>query len=49
MHILEQRIRNAHAEGRTALIPFITAGFPSSEGSAQLLRIWTATGRISLK
>ncbi len=32
MHILEQRIRNAHAEGRTALIPFITAGFPSSEG-----------------
>lgn len=31
MHILEQKIRNARAEGRTALIPFIPAGFPSPE------------------
>lgn len=31
MHILEQTIRNAQAEGRTALIPFITAGFPTPE------------------
>ena len=31
MHILEQKIRNARAGGRTALIPFITAGFPSPE------------------
>ena len=31
MHILEQKIRNARAGGRTALIPFITAGFPSPD------------------
>ena len=31
MHILEQKSRNARAGGRTALIPFITAGFPSPE------------------
>lgn len=29
MHILEQRIRAANSTGRTALIPFLTAGFPS--------------------
>ena len=29
MHILEQKIRNARAEGRMALVPFIPAGFPS--------------------
>lgn len=29
MHILERSIRNATAAGRTALIPFITAGFPT--------------------
>lgn len=28
MNILEQKIRNAQAEGRPALIPFLTAGFP---------------------
>ncbi len=31
MHFLEQKIRNARAAGRTALVPFITAGFPSPE------------------
>lgn len=30
MHILEQTIRTANSAGRTALIPFITAGFPST-------------------
>lgn len=29
MHILEQKIRTARQEGRTALIPFVTAGFPT--------------------
>lgn len=29
MHELERRIRNAAAMGRTAVIPFITAGFPT--------------------
>ena len=32
MYILEQKIRSARAAGRTALIPFVTAGFPD-EGS----------------
>ena len=31
MHILEEKIRVAKAEGRLALIPFVTAGFPSRE------------------
>lgn len=31
MHILEKKIRDAAAGGRTALIPFVTAGFPSRE------------------
>ena len=31
MHSLEQRIRKANEEGRYALIPFLTAGFPSRE------------------
>lgn len=31
MHILEQKIRNARAERRMALVPFIPAGFPSPE------------------
>lgn len=34
MHILEQNIRAAEAQGRTALIPFVTAGFPT------LTRFW---------
>ena len=28
MHLLEQKIRAANAEGRPALVPFLTAGFP---------------------
>ena len=32
MHILEEKIRAAREAGRTALIPFVTAGFPD-EGS----------------
>ena len=31
MHILEKKIREASAEGRTALIPFVTAGYPTLE------------------
>ena len=31
MHILEKKIRDAAAEGRTALIPFVTAGYPTPE------------------
>lgn len=31
MHILEEKIRAAKAAGRTALIPFVTADFPSKE------------------
>lgn len=31
MHILEKKIRDAAAEGRTALVPFVTAGFPTPE------------------
>ena len=31
MHILEQKIRNAAEQGRTALIPFVTAGYPTEE------------------
>lgn len=34
MHILEQKIRTAEAQGRTALIPFVTGGFPA------LTRFW---------
>ena len=29
MSFLEQKIRDAHTAGRTALIPFVTAGFPT--------------------
>lgn len=29
MSLLEQKIRAAHAAGRTALLPFVTAGFPT--------------------
>ena len=32
MHILEEKIRKAAAQGRTALIPFVTAGFPTLKG-----------------
>ncbi len=35
MSILEQKIQAARAEGRTALIPFLTAGFPDKD------RFWT--------
>ncbi|MBO4335742.1 MAG: tryptophan synthase subunit alpha [Desulfovibrio sp.] len=28
MHILEEKIRTANSQGRSALIPFLTAGFP---------------------
>lgn len=31
MHILEQKIREANKLGRYALIPFVTAGFPTAE------------------
>lgn len=38
MHILEKKIRAANAAGRTALIPFVTAGFPSRERFWDILR-----------
>ncbi len=37
MHILEKTISEANAAGRTALIPFITAGFPSIETFPDIL------------
>ena len=38
MHILEENIRAAGAAGRMALIPFVTAGFPSRERFWDILR-----------
>lgn len=38
MHILETKIRAARSQGRTALIPFVTAGFPSLESFWNILR-----------
>ena len=38
MHILEAKIREAGAAGRMALIPFVTAGFPSRERFWDVLR-----------
>ncbi|WP_446424415.1 tryptophan synthase subunit alpha [Mailhella sp.] len=38
MHILEAKIREARAAGRLALIPFVTAGFPSRERFWGVLR-----------
>lgn len=40
MHILEQKIRNAKEQGRTALIPFLTAGFPDRT------TFWSALGEL---
>lgn len=40
MHILEKKIRDAAAEGRTALIPFVTAGYPSPE------MFWNVIGEL---
>ena len=38
MHILEEKIRAAKAESRLALIPFVTAGFPSRERFWNVIR-----------
>jgi tryptophan synthase alpha chain len=38
MHILEEKIRTAKNEGRLALIPFVTAGFPSRERFWDVIR-----------
>ena len=38
MHILEEKIRVAKAEGRLALIPFVTAGFPGRERFWSVIR-----------
>lgn len=44
MHILEEKIRAANAAGRTALIPFVTAGFPSRESFWPVIRMLDASG-----
>lgn len=38
MHILEKKIRDAAAGGRTALIPFVTAGYPAPERFWEIVR-----------
>jgi tryptophan synthase alpha chain len=38
VHILEAKIREARAAGRLALIPFVTAGFPSRERFWDVMR-----------
>lgn len=40
MHILEQKIRAAMDEGRYAVIPFLTAGYPDED------TFWTAMGEM---
>lgn len=44
MHILEQKIRDAKAEGRMALIPFLTAGFPTQSRFWEHLEALDANG-----
>lgn len=44
MHILEETIRRAAALGRTALIPFVTAGFPSPGRFWDVVRELDAAG-----
>ena len=44
MHILEAKIRDARAAGRLALIPFVTAGFPSRERFWDVMRELDASG-----
>ncbi len=44
MHILEEKIRAAKDAGRLALIPFVTAGFPSKESFWGVLRELDASG-----
>ena len=44
MNLLEQNIRNAQAAGRTALIPFVTAGFPSPEAFWGVIEELDASG-----
>lgn len=39
-------IRAANAAGRTALIPFVTAGYPDPAGFASVLRAVAATGDV---
>ena len=44
MSALEQNIRNAHAAGRTALIPFVTAGFPTLDAFWGIIEELDANG-----
>lgn len=44
MHILEEKIRAAVRAGRTALIPFVTAGFPSPDRFWGVIRELDACG-----
>ena len=43
-HLLEERLRAAQQAGRTALIPFVTAGFPTPETFWNVLRELDASG-----
>lgn len=43
-HILQQRIESANAKGRQALIPFVTAGFPTMDRFRTALRELDAAG-----
>ena len=44
MHILEKRIRQAGEAGRQALVPFVTAGFPTPDRFEAILDDLDANG-----
>ena len=44
MHILEEKVLAAKKAGRTALIPFITAGFPTLDSFWGVVRELDASG-----
>ncbi len=44
MHILEKKVRDASAEGRTALIPFVTAGYPTPDAFWNVVEELDAAG-----
>ena len=44
MHILEKKVCDASAEGRTALIPFVTAGYPTPDAFWNVVEELDAAG-----